>query len=309
MFFRNLTLFRFSAKVAEQLSDIESAFASAKLKPCGSLEMASHGFISPFGRGEEVMTHRIGNCTLFTLGLEQKILPSSVVNQALFVKIEKLEADRGKKITGRERKKIKEDVIHDLLPKAFSRPSRVNAYFDHEDGWLVVDTASPKAAALICNSIREALGSFSVISSDCGAEESPSRTLTTWLEGDKYLCPSFALGDEVKLKTPEEKGATVKALRQELASDEIREHLSAGKKVSQLGLVYKEQVSFVLDENLTLRKLKFLDAALEELENAQIDSMQAELDARFALMSLTFRPLLKQIAGTFAWERPIQNEN
>ncbi len=301
MFFRNLTLFRFSTKVAKQLGELEESFAAAKLKPCGALEMASHGFISPFGRGEEVMVHQIGKASLFTLGREEKLLPASVVNEAVMAKVEKLQAKRDKPIGGRERKKIKEEIIHDLLPKAFSRPSRVYGYFDHQDGWLVMDTASRKVAELVSSAIREALDSFPA--SGAQPEETPMRVLTDWLAGGA-MPEGFALGDEVELKDPADKGAVVKARRQELDSDEIREHLRAGKQVSQLAIVFQDRISFVLDEELTLRKLKFLDAAVEELENTERDSMQAELDARFALMSLSLRPLLEQIANTFAWERP-----
>ncbi|MDT4840971.1 Recombination-associated protein RdgC [compost metagenome] len=44
-------------------------------------------------------------------------------------------------------------------------------------------------------------------------------------------------------------------------------------------------MSFVLGEDLTLRKLKFLDGAVDQLENTEHDDLRAELDARFALMS------------------------
>ena len=34
-----------------------------------------------------------------------------------------------------------------------------------------------------------------------------------------------------------------------------------------------------------MRKLKFLDGAVDQLENTERDDLRAELDARFALMS------------------------
>ena len=44
-------------------------------------------------------------------------------------------------------------------------------------------------------------------------------------------------------------------------------------------------MTFVFGEDLVVRKLKFLDGALDQLENTDTDGMRAELDARFALMS------------------------
>jgi hypothetical protein len=40
-----------------------------------------------------------------------------------------------------------------------------------------------------------------------------------------------------------------------------------------------------LGEDLIVRKLKFLDGAVDQLENTEHDDLRAELDARFALMS------------------------
>ncbi|HEX5756101.1 MAG TPA: recombination-associated protein RdgC, partial [Arenimonas sp.] len=86
-------------------------------------------------------------------------------------------------------------------------------------------------------------------------------------------------------------GAVVKCQRQELLGDEIKKHLEAGKQVTKLALVLDDHVSFVLGEDLIIRKLKFLDGAVESLENSERDSLAAELDARFALMSAELKRL------------------
>jgi recombination associated protein RdgC len=56
----------------------------------------------------------------------------------------------------------------------------------------------------------------------------------------------------------------------------------------------------VLGEDLVIRKLKFLDGAVDQLESTERDDLHAELDARFALFSgevrrlfLTLEPALK----------------
>lgn len=50
-----------------------------------------------------------------------------------------------------------------------------------------------------------------------------------------------------------------------------------------------DHASFVLGDDLVLRKFRLLDAAIEQLEDTDCDSMAAELDARFALMVGEFR--------------------
>ena len=77
----------------------------------------------------------------------------------------------------------------------------------------------------------------------------------------------------------------VKCQRQELQGDEIAKHLESGKQVTRLALTLDDHVSFVLGEDLVMRKFKLLDGAVEQLESTERDDVRAELDARFALMA------------------------
>jgi len=90
-----------------------------------------------------------------------------------------------------------------------------------------------------------------------------------------------------------------------LDGDEIREHLKSGKQVFQLGLVFAERVSFSLDEDLVVRKLRFLDLVQNELGDSEADSAIAELDARFALMTLELERLFESLQEWFGLSRPM----
>jgi recombination associated protein RdgC len=301
MFFRNLCLFRFPKSALEGLEEIEKRLKKHKLRACGPLETSTRGWVSPFGRGEKEFLHQIGAMTLLSLGGEDKLLPAAVVQEAVAVRVEALEHERGKRIGGRERKRLKDEVLTDLLPRAFVKPSRLAGYLDSKQGWLVVDTASRKAAEGFLSVLRETAGSFTAVLPD--PEELPRSLMTGWLT-DAKLPEGFELGDECELKDPTDRGATVRCRRQDLTADEVREHLKGGKQVTQLGLVVDERVSFVLAEDLTVKKLKFLDVVVEELEHTERDSARSELDARFALMSLTLEPVLGRLEQAFGLKRP-----
>jgi hypothetical protein len=88
--------------------------------------------------------------------------------------------------------------------------------------------------------------------------------MTDWLIHGK-LPKGLALADECELRDPAEAGAVVRCRRQDLESDEVREHLKSGKQVFQLGLVFDGRVGFVLGEDLVVRKLRFLDQVLDSL--------------------------------------------
>lgn len=286
MFFRNLTLFRFPTTT--KLDDLDSGLDECQLKPVGPMELSSRGFISPFGRDTEAMSHRIKDALWLTVGGEERLLPSPVVNDMLQKKLAEIEKKEGRRPGSRTRKRIKDELIVDLLPRAFIKPTRTDALLDLEHGIVVVDTSSRKSAENVVSEIRRALGSFPAL--PLNAEVAPRAILTGWLAGEP-LPDGFTLGEECELRDPMEQGAVVKCQRMELEGDEIDKHLESGKQVTRLALNFDGHVSFVLGEDLVLRKFKLLDGAVDSLENTERDDLRAELDARFALMSAEVKRL------------------
>ena len=300
MFFRNLTFFRFPTTLAKTLDDLDARLEECKLKPVGPSELMSRGFISPFGRDGATMSHRVGDAIWITLGGEDRLLPAAVVNDHLGRKISEIEDKEGRRLGGRARKRLKEDIVLELLPRAFVRPVRCSATLDLEHGFIAVDTSSRKTAENLVSELRHALGSFPAL--PLNAEASVRAILTGWLAGEA-LPPGLSLGDECELKDPVDGGAVVRCSRHELQVDEIRQHLEAGKQVTRLALVLDDHVGFVLGEDLVLRKLKFLDGAVDQLEGTESDGVAAELDARFALMSGELKRLFAVLEPALKFSR------
>ena len=301
MWFRNLTLFRFSEHAAKSLKSLDDKLGELPLKPCGPLELSSQGFISPYGRTEQALSHQVGQFALLTLGREDRLLPASVVNDELSARLRKITEKEHRKVGSKERKRLKEDILTDFLPRAFIRLSKLHAYLAVKTGWLVLDTASRKAAEEALSRLREALGSFPAV--PMAAEESPRALMTDWVIHGK-LPKGLALGDECELRDPAETGAVVRCRRQDLETDEVREHLKSGKQVFQLGLIFEDRIGFSLGEDLTVRKLRFLDQVQDELGETDRDSGLAELDAVFALMTLELERLLEKFEAWFGLPRP-----
>ena len=294
MFFRNLTLFRFPTTL--DFSQLDELLPEMQLKPVGALELFSRGFVSPFGRNEPELSHRIGEALWLTVGGEDQILPSAVVNDLLGKKLAEIEEKEGRKPGGRTRKRIKEDLVHELLPRAFVKPSRTDALIDLEHGFVAVDSSSRKNSEEFVSQIRGALGSFPAL--PLNAEVAPRNILTGWIAGEP-LPEGLALGEECELKDAMEGGAVVKCQHQDLQGDEIAKHLEAGKQVTRLALTLDDHLSFVLGEDLVVRKLKFLDGAVDQLENTEREDLRAELDARFALLSGEVKRLFVVLESAF----------
>jgi recombination associated protein RdgC len=296
MFFRNLTLFRFQADTAADLARLPDVLAEHRLRPVGALEMFTRGFVPPVGRNEDdPLTHAVGSCVLFTLGGEDKLLPPAVLNDALHRKVQHIAEEEGRKPGGRERKRIKEDLLTEMLPRAFTCSSRMSGYVDTRNKWLVIDTASRKGAENLLTQVREALGSFPAV--PLAPEEGPRVLMTDWL-ANGHLPAGFALGDECELRDPATStGAIARCRRQDMDAEEVKEHLRNGKQVFQLGLVFDDRISFVLGEDLIIRKLRFLDVVLDSLGDAE--DAQSQLDSSFALMTLELQRLLAHLDAIF----------
>ena len=294
MFFRNLTLFRFPTSL--DFSDLDAHLGEFALKPVGPLELSSRGFVPPFGNHGEALSHSIGDALWLTIGGEDKLLPGAVVNDLLQKKLAAIEEKEGRKPGGRTRKRIKDELITELLPRAFVRPVRTDALVDTQLGVIAIDTSSRKNAEGVVSEVRHALGSFPAL--PVNAEVAPRAILTGWIAGDP-LPDGLVLGDECELRDPADSGAVVKIQHMELVGQHNNKHLEAGKQVTRLALILDDHVSFVIGEDLIVRKFKLLDGAVDQLESTDRDDIAAELDARFALMAGEFKRLFAVLEKAF----------
>lgn len=294
MFFRNLTLFRFPSACAPELQGIalEEALGQLLLKAPGPLELHSTGFVSPIGPSELELSRTLMDATFITLGEERKLLPGSVLQRELSKRLDHIRDAEGRNPGGRERKRLRDEILTTLLPQAFVQARRLRGYLDLAGGWAVIDTASRKQAEAYVTRIREALGSFPAVPVNAGT--SPRALMTAWVDGEP-LPEGFALGDRAELRDPVDGGARVTLRDQELGAEEVLEHLKGGKQVFALELVFEGRLSFVLGQDLVLRKLRFLEAATEALEQQEREDQRAEFDAVSALQVGELRRLIGRL--------------
>ncbi len=278
MFFRNIVLFALPEIHRLDLETLENVLSAHALKPVGPLAMQSRGFVPPLGSGAYVQ--RAGHSLWLSLGGEDRILPSAVVHREWQAKIAKLEDTKGHPLGKRARSQLKQDTLEELMPRAFVKPSHTHAVIDPKAGIIAIDTSSVKAAEAVVSKLREAFGSFPAL--PLQTAQSPRAMLTRFLLGEA-LPEHWFLGEECELTDPAEKGAVVKCLRSDLASEEVLAHLHAGKQVTRLAVLADAQLACVIGDDLVLRKFKLLEAAVDGLENANTESVEDELMARFAL--------------------------
>ncbi|MDX1754751.1 MAG: recombination-associated protein RdgC [Marinobacter sp.] len=290
MWFRNARVFRFTKPFDITAEALEEKLQEDAFKPCGPQETSRQGWVPPLGKHGEQLVHSAGGYHLITLRKEEKILPGPVVKELVEEKVEAIEAEQHRKVRRKEKDELKEQVMLEMLPKAFSKNRRCYAYLAPKDGFLVVDAGSAKQAEELASTLRKSLGSLPV--RPPAVEQAPAFTLTGWLNETVDLPATLTLGTECELKDPSEDGGVVRCKGLDLQGDEIRNHLEAGMQATRLSLTWEDTLSFVLDEELGIRRLKFGDTLQEKLDDVDADDAAARFDAAFSLMTLELARLI-----------------
>ena len=300
MWFKNLQLYRFTSPFEHSADDLESKLQDFSFEPCGKRDEHRYGWVAPMGPGFEQLCHSANGYLMVCARREEKILPAAVVKELVNEKVEAIELQEDRKVYRKERDTIKEEVVHDCLPRAFTRSSRTYAYIDPKSGWVVVDASSAKKAEDLCSLLRESLGSFPVIPPQ--VSESPQVIMTQWLRGEQ-LPDNLLLGDECELREAGDEGGIIRCKRQDLSAEEVSYHLDAGKQAYKLSIEWDENFSAILAEDLTVKRLKFSDELVAEAEDAGSEDAAAQFDADFALMTMTLARFLPAMLDFFGGEK------
>ncbi|MCL6270197.1 recombination-associated protein RdgC [Sansalvadorimonas sp. 2012CJ34-2] len=293
MWFKNLVLYRFSQELDIKAEELEKSLAEQTFRPCGKTEMSTYGWVSPVPGGE-TLVHVSGPFRTFCARKEEKILPASVIRDAVNDKVQQIEADQGRQVFKKEKDQIKDEVTLDLLPRAFSKSNSTRAYIDTRSGWLIVDASSFRKAEELTSTLRSTLGSLPVVPPTL--KHSPAAIMTQWLETHASSMPgSMAMGDECELKDIGEDGGVIRCKHQDLLADEITGHLATGMQVSRLSLHWNESISCVLGDDFLIRRVKFTDELQEQSEALNAEDDASRFDADFTLMAGTLSTFLKEL--------------
>lgn len=293
MFFKNLIAFRLLEQfelTQEQLSD---KLWDMSFKPCGLHQEQSMGFVSPIGNNTlgNDMVHAANGYMMFCVKTQKKVLPSSAVNEVFN------ETEQGRKLSAKERREIKDEIVFELLPKALTTSKLTYAYIDVKGGLIVIDTSSQGVAEDVLSLLRKCLGSLACVPLKTSAM--PTLIMTDWINNGTDNPDLIEFDGDAVLKSVGEDKSVIRCKNQELFTDEIQNHLSAGKLVTAVSLTYDNRLSFTLDDTLAVKKLKFLDAVHADLSHDDIETPEQRFDADFAIMAGELTAFISAMIGWF----------
>lgn len=252
----------------------------------GGMDWFTDGFTVPQPFGDELVF--AANKTLgISLKREERVLPGAVIKTALDEKIAKIEAEEARKVGRKERQELKEQIIDELLPRSFTRASRTDAVL--ADGYLLINQTGNKAETLLSH-LREALGGLHAWTT---AHRSPSELMTEWLRNGE-ADGMFELDDYVVLVGAGDMAPEVRIKRKDVTAEEVVQHVKCGKRVAELGLVWRESIAFVLTDKLTMKNIRYLDVLTEEAQGGDTAAEQAY--ASQVIMANTLTTMLDELA-------------
>ena len=294
MWFKNLQLYRLPKNWADNPVKLEEQLSALTLQPCSASDLQSIGWIAPRDGG--TLIHSVNRQWLLALGAEQKLLPASVVKHFANDKAKEIEENEGRRVGRKEMRELREAMTIELLPRAFIRRRTTFGWIDPINGWLVIDAASPAKAEEFLEHLRKSVDRLPA--KLLQVTQSPSSAMTGWVAAGE--APShFTLDQDLELRSAEK--ATVRYVKHTLEGEEIRQHIADGKVVTRLAMTWGDRISFLLNENLQIKRLSFLDILKEEADG-QAENEDERFDIDFTLMTGEVARLLDDLLEALGGE-------
>ena len=297
MWFRNLQLFRLAPDWDIDSAALASRLTQGLFQPCGATERSSRGWVPPRGHEGELVFAEARQ-QLIALGVEQKLLPAAVARQYAEARMQQIEAAQGFKPGRKQAREIRDQVEQELLPKAFVKRGLTYVWIDPQHRWLVVDAAASAKADEVIEHLKLTLDALPL--SLLKTRIAPGTAMTRWLAAGE-ADGSFSIDRDCELQAVADERPAVRYVRHNLDSDEVRRHIAEGKTATRLALTWNDRISFVLTEQLQIKRVTYLDLIKEQAER-QADNADDLFAANFVLMAGELAQLLDQLVAVLGGE-------
>lgn len=298
MWFKQISFYPININQLPEADTLADKLNSSEFAPITGLDWFSEGFAAPHGFSPELL-FPADFTWLVSLKRSDKVLPASVIREFLDEKVAEIQENENRKIGKKEKNELKEQITDNLLPRAFTRSSRLYALCDTRHGFLFVNHASANKAENMVVKLREALGGLEAKLPH--TKQSPSALMTEWLAAGA-AAGGFELDSDCELRGSGDVVSVVKVAKQDLTADEVTQHLKTGKTVSQMGLVWREQIAFILTADFTFKRIQYLDVLQEQAEQHGDDAPSMAFAEQILMAESLSQMILELVEHLGGWQ-------
>jgi recombination associated protein RdgC len=316
MWFKQIKLFQLNEPINKL--DLLSSLKKLKFRPCLPNLPVSMGWVSPTEDAAETieitdeedreikekdeiiqinlpLMHEANGYLMLCLQTEEKILPATVVRNKVKERIKEIQANENRKVSGKEKQALREDIYHGLIPQAFAKLSKTYAYIDIKNNQLILNTITEKKSELFISFLKKTLRNIEIKSLET---KNISKTMTHWLQNNK--CPqSLTIENCCVLQDPSKQGRIIRCQQQDLYAPSIQTLLKEGCEINQMQFTWNDQLTFTLKDDFTFRSLKYQDAVIELANEAATETKLERFNVDFLIMSETTNKLITELLDVF----------
>lgn len=259
--FKNIVVYRIAPDwTPPPFEQLEAELQRLAFQPCGPTQELSAGWVPPRGKDNGAMAESVGGQWILKLAVERKSVPGGAVRTELEARCKAIEAEQGRKPGRKEKSEIKDEIVKTFLPRAFSKRSSHVLWLDLEQRSLVIAAGSMKSAEPVVKQIVDVMAELKHVLplAPLSTSTAPATAMAEWLT-TRQAPEGFSIDRDLELKNAGEEKSVVRYARHSLELDEIGQHIQEGKLPTQLALTWNDKVSFVLTEQLAIRKIDIRD--------------------------------------------------
>lgn len=288
MWFKNMHIFQIEKPIAYDPSTFENELKQLIFQPCAKSLPISFGWVPPLGDEQAPLVHAENGHLIFCMQVEEKLLPPAILRDEHAERVREIETRQERKLYRDEKLRLKEELYHTLLARAFSKNQKIYAYIDTKAGYLIVDTTSKNRIEQFLGLFTKCVESYAIFTPEV---TSPTTLMTRWLK--EQVCPAgLTAAYNCALQNADNELSTARFTHQDLLGDGVQKFLNQGAQVTQMTLIWRNQIQLTLKNNFTISSLKFLDGVQDQRNDSMSETAEERFATDFTIMAETLHHFL-----------------
>lgn len=290
MWFKQAQFFQLAHATPSTPDAVRDALSHYAFQGCLPSMSYTVGWAPIIDEAEAPLSLTVNGCTMICLQTEEKILPAIVIRQELEKKIKEIESEEGRKIYHKEKQHLKDELLITLMPRAFTKISKIYAYIDGQHNRLVLGTTNAKKTEQFLVLFKKTFGDVV----DALEISKISPILTAWLQ-QKHCPATFSIEKACVLQDVQQQRRVIRCREQDLLADNILSFLQDGCEVKQLAMNWQDRVDFMVLDDLSLQSIKYSDEIIQQVKDMEAGTLQQQFCADFLLMTETLVALFNDL--------------